>query len=126
MTRQPAHTQQIRLDRGHPRRAAGAYAARHRGWVADVGEKNLGRLLPHALYQFPQLLPTGRQSGFFERVSCVRVFVVPETVIVYHCAQEPCGCFRIQYPVAISYVNELQKRFPWLVVGGETEYRQRF
>ena len=40
MTRQPAHTQQIRLDRGHPRRAARAHAARHRGWVADVGERN--------------------------------------------------------------------------------------
>ena len=44
MTRQLAYTQQIRLDRGHPRRAAGAHAARHRGRVADVGEKNLVRL----------------------------------------------------------------------------------
>ena len=50
MTRQPAHTQQIRLDRGHPRRAARAHAARHRGRVADVGERNLVRLFPHALY----------------------------------------------------------------------------
>ena len=39
MTRQPAHTQQIRLDRGHPRRAARAHAARHRGRVADMGER---------------------------------------------------------------------------------------
>ena len=38
MSRQPAHTQQIRLDRGHPRRAARAHTARHRGRVADVGE----------------------------------------------------------------------------------------
>ena len=53
MTRQLAHTQQIRLDRGHPRRAARAHAARHRGRVANVGERNLGRLVPHALYQFP-------------------------------------------------------------------------
>ena len=70
MSRQLAHTQQIRLDRGHPRRAARAHAARYRGRVADAGERNLCRLIPHALYQFPQLLPTRRQSGFFERVDC--------------------------------------------------------
>ena len=126
MSRQPAHTQQICLDRGHPRRAARAHKARHRGRVADVGERNLGRLIPHTFYQFPQLLPARRQSGFFERVDCELVCVVPETVIVCHGAQEPCGCFRIQHPVAISYVNELQEGHPRLVVGGETEYRQRF
>ena len=38
MSGKPAHTQQIRLDRGHPRWAARAHAARHRGRVADAGE----------------------------------------------------------------------------------------
>lgn len=45
MSRQPAHTQQIRLDRGHPRRAARAHKARHRGRVADVGGEPRARKL---------------------------------------------------------------------------------
>ena len=46
MTRQPAHTQQIRLGRGYPRRAARAHAARHRGRVADVGGEEPGQAIP--------------------------------------------------------------------------------
>ena len=63
MTRQPAHTQQIRLDCGHPRRAARAHAARHRGRVADVGGEEPGQASPScslptsAIPPYPQATP---------------------------------------------------------------------